>query len=319
MPCYQPIPAMQKGPGQSLQLWPPRGQNGIRAETLRIPCGYCIGCKTLRATQWAQRCEHEASQYRYNIFITLTYDDNHLPYAGYLDALALSKFIKNVRQRIARTPDAVRRDARFPTRYFGCGEYGETNGRPHYHTILFNCDFPNARKVGKNLYESDTLSGLWPYGQARYGPATPAAASYIAQYTLKKQVQPKGWVPADGYNGEGYWRSDGTGEETWIPKPAPFLRMSLRPGIGSGWLANFKDDLRGGYLMSGGHRHAIPRTYLAKLKLSDPNLAEDIDLRKYRRQLRETDINTANQHPDRLVAGEKIHEARKKLSEERKL
>ena len=53
-------------------------------------------------------------------------------------------------------------------RFFHCGEYGDLNGRPHYHAALLNFDFPDKKLYysnnGFNYYLSESLSDLWPYG-----------------------------------------------------------------------------------------------------------------------------------------------------------
>lgn len=297
MACYRPIPALQRGPGQKPTLWPLRGEHGEEAN-LSLPCGRCIGCRAARATQWAQRCHHEASQWAQNTFLTLTYADEHLPADGHLDAVALQRFFKRLRKRVTSGDRRIQSDPRGTVRYFACGEYGERNNRPHYHAFIFNCGFgsDSSRGVGKDLYEAEVLDELWKFGRHTFGPATAAAANYIAQYTLKKQG-------AGDHDADGVWR------------PAPFLRMSLKPAIGSEWLEKYKDDLQHGYLVANGHRHAIPRTYREKLKLRHPGLAEDIDIRtqKHRHSFSTGEHNNS----DRRTAAELIHQARKRLSEKR--
>ena len=44
-----------------------------------VPCGHCVGCRLDYSRVWAERCVHEASKYEHNYFLTLTYDDDHLP------------------------------------------------------------------------------------------------------------------------------------------------------------------------------------------------------------------------------------------------
>ena len=57
-----------------------------------VACGKCAGCKADRARVWAIRCYHEASQYDVSSFLTLTYDDAHLPADGLLDKSHLQLF-----------------------------------------------------------------------------------------------------------------------------------------------------------------------------------------------------------------------------------
>ena len=50
-------------------------------DTLIIPCGKCDECKLDYAREWSVRCQCEASLWNDNYFVTLTYDDEHLPEA----------------------------------------------------------------------------------------------------------------------------------------------------------------------------------------------------------------------------------------------
>ena len=52
-----------------------------RKDVMLIPCGQCIGCRIRQREDWTTRIELEARDYpREQVwFITLTYDDNHVP------------------------------------------------------------------------------------------------------------------------------------------------------------------------------------------------------------------------------------------------
>ena len=45
-----------------------------------LPCGKCEYCRKQMAEQWATRIELEAKEWDDVIFLTLTYDDEHIPY-----------------------------------------------------------------------------------------------------------------------------------------------------------------------------------------------------------------------------------------------
>lgn len=309
MACYHPIRAYKEG--ARVTLWPP-----LNTENLALPCGNCIGCKSARATEWARRCAHEAKNSPHNIFLTLTYEDDRLPENGHLRAYDLTNFIKRLRKRISdnRSP-AILRDPRIPTRYFACGEYGDITQRPHYHAIVFNAGFNDGRAVGNKQFISETLSRIWGKGRATFGDMTPAAANYVAQYSLKKQAQHlrKEWRRAwacDIHTQEHFTRD---GE---ILTPPPFLRMSLKPAIGTEWLRKFRTDLTMGYLIADGKKIPIPRRYMEKLKEIDPTLAEEIQGRQAKHRLNNpTDAN----EPERLRDAEIIHKRLKQLTERRKL
>ena len=50
-------------------------------KVMLIPCGQCIGCRIRQREDWTTRIELEARDYPKEQvwFITLTYDDNHVP------------------------------------------------------------------------------------------------------------------------------------------------------------------------------------------------------------------------------------------------
>lgn len=129
----------------------------------RIPCGKCIGCRLDYSKNWATRCVLEASQWEHNWFITLTYDEDHLPkwengeycdkngltwidetneWQGYLKPEDMTLFLKRLRKYYkdhfdipATIPDQLKDlpKEELPLeyqgiRFFYCGEYG---GAPH--------------------------------------------------------------------------------------------------------------------------------------------------------------------------------------------
>lgn len=305
MACYRPIPAAQATKGGQIKLHAPMGE-----AHLALPCGKCIGCRTQKATEWAHRCEHEAKMWSHNIFITLTYDDEHLPDEGWLHEEHLRNFFKRLRKngknhpKIHRDNHSTNNTSKSNFRYFACGEYGTKRGRPHYHAIIFGANFTDRTKIGETptgtLYTSETLKELWPYGNNIIGDATPAAANYIAQYALKKQ-------------------GDGTTDKDGVWRPAPFLRMSQKPPIGQEWLAKYYQDLTHGYLVQNGKPRSIPRAYTKKLQdwqdrqhgpAKNDNFV--LDTLRYHQSTR----RRANRN---LEAAEIIHETRKRQTEERKL
>lgn len=114
---------------------------------LKIACGRCIGCRLEYSRNWAIRCMHESSLYDDNCFITLTYDDDHLPENGDLLYSDFQNFMKRLRKRYS--PRIIR--------FYMCAEYGSPPpddlwnnlGRPHYHALLFNLDFPDKQILDK--------------------------------------------------------------------------------------------------------------------------------------------------------------------------
>lgn len=222
MPCYHEIAAFQLKAGTPLFFGkiPPRG-----ARRIHLPCGQCVGCRLEGARQWAVRCMHEAQMYEQNCFLTLTYDDDHLPQDGNLNHRDFQLFMKKFRRRGHNV------------RFFMGGEYGETNSRPHYHAIMFGW-YPPDRKfwkksgAGFKVYTSEYTDKIWGKGVVYIGDVSFESASYIARYTLKK-------VASDGKQRE---ILDVTTGEI-IKRNHEYGKMSLRPGIGAEWVKKFATDI----------------------------------------------------------------------------
>lgn len=326
MACYHPIPAYQSGPGAPVRLWPPLGTH-----TTKLPCGSCIGCKTDHAADWSRRAQHEASSWDHNCFVTLTYDNESLPYRGYLEPKDLQRFLKRLRRALDRRPPALLTTPiphyhlrRLPKgvqgprqqvvrtgfiRYLASGEYGDRTSRPHYHILLFNCEFADKVRVGKDLYESPTLAKLWKHGVHRIGTLTGASANYVAQYTLKGHEDMFRSFPeaaSTGAFGSGpvkFYDQDG------VIIPRPFLRASTKPPLGNEWIKKYKTDLQHGYLISQNRKNRIPRGIKKQLQKIDPQILEAATL-------------AAQEHKrgsHNLDAAERIHHRKNELKSQRPL
>lgn len=160
----------------------------------------------------------EAAQQKDNAFVTLTYDDEHLPKDGSLSRKELQDFLKRFRKSIE--PMRVR--------YYGVGEYGDNSKRPHYHLALFG--YPTCahlRTRGHVMPNCCTFCNhvhrVWGKGNVYLGSVEPSSASYIAGYVTKK------------------WTKDG--DPRLEGKRPEFGCMSLRPGIGAGMMHDLASTL----------------------------------------------------------------------------
>lgn len=135
--------------------------------------------------------EHPAS-----CFITLTYNEECLPLGEIVRKRDVQLFIKNVRAAVA--PREVR--------YYVCSEYGEENGRPHYHGILF----------GVSPMELGLIQRCWNKGHCMVGTAEHKSMRYVSGYIVKQGTQ------------EGHLLR-GT-------RLTEFALMSRKPGLGAGYI-----------------------------------------------------------------------------------
>lgn len=227
MPCYSPLQAWRgkKLPSGKREIVWKRAQraDSLVDSELKLPCGQCIGCRLERSRQWAIRCVHESQLHERNCFVTLTYDQTHLPPGGSVSVREFQLFMKR-----------LRKVAGPGVRYFHCGEYGEELARPHYHACLFNFDFDDKTlwsvRNGVRLYRSKLLESLWPFGFSTVGDVTFESAAYVARYVMKKVTGEPKEAHYKGLNPEYVSMSRGS-------------KKIGTGGIGKGWYDKFKLDV----------------------------------------------------------------------------
>lgn len=218
MSCFQPRfmdKCVSLNTGQIVMKLYPNVDDRLKVlETLQVPCGQCIGCRLDYARHWAERCWCESQLWPQNWFLTLTYDDDHLPTDGSLQPKEMQDYMKRLRQSFARQGYGN-------IRFFLCGEYGGQTFRPHYHILAFNLPLLDLKwyknsPLGDAYYNSPSLSKLWENGFTVVGDLTPQSAAYVARYVQKKAGKQIDYEKLGVY--------------------PEFIRMSRRPGIGFGYL-----------------------------------------------------------------------------------
>lgn len=258
MPCYHPLQAWRarvpnSATGKTPIVFAP--ENGDTDQPIMVGCGQCIGCRLKRSRDWALRCLHENSLHDQSTFITLTYDDDHLPSDKSLNKRDWQLFMKRLRKSL---PNKT-------IRFYMAGEYGtnqditslDTIGRPHYHAILFGHDFMDKEVHSENhngdlIYTSKNLENIWPWGFNTIGDVTFESAAYVARYCTKKITGPEA---DDHYNHLDTF----TGE--YVKRMPEFNLCSLRPGIAASWYRKYHSDLDKGFVTHKGIKHPIPPYY----------------------------------------------------------
>lgn len=156
------------------------------------PCGRCLTCRVQRREDWTLRMLHELPYWNKAMFVTLTYDNEHLPKDGSLSPEDLSNFFKLLRIRLNRDP-AYGKDYRI--KYFACGEYGPKTHRPHYHAIIFGLSYSD--KHDKQMIidcwqkcKPHMWLPRWQHGRLRQAiaPVVKQSIRYVAGYVFKKAV-----------------------------------------------------------------------------------------------------------------------------------
>lgn len=133
---------------------------------LRFGCGQCLPCRISRRRIWVTRLMLEYIVSQIGCFVTLTYDDEHLPVGANLNGKDLQAFNKKLRKRVGKF------------RFFACGEYGENLGRPHYHILIF------GKFIGSKI-----IKDVWGKGRVHVGELNKYTIQYTAGYVLKKMTQ----------------------------------------------------------------------------------------------------------------------------------
>lgn len=170
---------------------------------LKLPCGQCAGCRMQRSREWANRCMMELQYHKSSYFVTLTYDNDHVPRSFVTDPdtgealqehFTLCKrdfqlFMKRLRKRFSDQT----------IRFYMAGEYGSETFRPHYHAILFGLSLDDLvlykkSPLGFSYYNSQSLSSCWcdhsgnPIGHVVVADVTWESCAYTARYIMKKQT-----------------------------------------------------------------------------------------------------------------------------------
>lgn len=281
MPCYKPLDAY---------IATGKTENGKKVitfkrpktfmEQIQLPCGQCIGCRQRRVVTWAARCMHEMQMHEQNSFITLTYDDEHLPEDRSLDKSHIQNFFKRLRKELY--PKKIR--------YFMCGEYGGNTWRPHFHAIIFGYDFPDKYRIQSTETEhpyfiSEQLGKLWPDGFHIIAEANYETAAYVAGYCVKKV---NGEKAAAHYSRILTDWNEVTGEITYMREVEllpEFAQMSTGrkkgQGIGGDWYKKYKNDCYpSDYLIHEGKKLPIPKYYDRMLETEEESRLRRIKFKR---------------------------------------
>lgn len=134
----------------------------------KFSCGKCPQCHTRYIQHWVFRLQHEQRKHQSSVFLTLTYDYNHIPINKgrfTLDKTHFQGFMKRLRKRFPHTN----------LKYVVCGEYGGEKDRPHYHALIF----------GVSINDYNKINECWKAGLIHVGNVEPASIAYVFKYSIK--------------------------------------------------------------------------------------------------------------------------------------
>lgn len=165
-----------------------------------VPCRKCARCLQIRQMQWRTRILSEARLVPFNYFLTLTFSPAHL--AGVLAEAQkrkdksvegagyrhVSLYLKRLRKGRKMTSRGVTKDSLGRTRqafdplkfrFFAAAEYGDLNGRLHFHLML-HCD----RWIPPEVFQDEWRSRA----TAELVKSTQGCATYVSKYLTKDQT-----------------------------------------------------------------------------------------------------------------------------------
>lgn len=231
-------------------------------------CGKCHACRINDTSKWTVRCLFELNNWINQgcSFITLTYDDNHLPPDLGLHKEHLQDFWKRLRINLQRAYNPE-----FRILYRACGEYGEkekkyitfTNGkpngqllgRPHYHAIVYGLDDLND-KHRQILCDSWGLCDPYMFDMSRKDngmlPVCREDIAYVCGYTNKKL-------------------SGSLAKSVYGNRQPPFSATSQGLGLDFA-IKNKAMMIRRGFVTLNGQKIGIPRYFRDKLGICQKEL-----------------------------------------------
>ncbi|WNK14094.1 MAG: replication initiator protein [Microvirus sp.] len=224
----------------------PRPNGNGATDRVVIPCGKCMACLQKKRNEWAFRLKQELKLSCNAYFVTLTYEDDKLPFLNYrtgkffpkgyipaepfsisLDKSEIQRFLKRLRH------DLTVRDSIYPFKYFIVGEYGSITNRPHYHALLFNV------RTNEPITIENLLLKHWKNGHIHIGTVSDRSISYTAKYVINKA-------------------------EKLENQNSGFAIMSKRPAIGANYINTHSDYHKKNQAFYGtdqGKKVGLPRYY----------------------------------------------------------
>jgi len=272
MACEHQLQAWRPALGGPVKFSQPT--NGRAYTPIELPCGQCILCRLEHARQWAVRITHEAQLHETSSFITLTYDDKHLPEDHSLNYKKdMQPFWKRLRKAVGKLS------------YYAVGEYGDNTQRPHYHACVFGHAFTEGRLVIREtptrLWTNQLLAETWGKGHVSVGALTFQTAQYTAAYCTKKLNNARRYVRIDPV----------TGELIEIEQPRAY--MSLNPAIGLRWIEQYsKNTYDLDHVVVNGTPQKPPRFYDTWLGKKEEQKLEKIKTKRRLNVKRKTKAQT---------------------------
>lgn len=248
-------------------------------------------CRIRRTSEWAYRILLESYYWEHTSFYTFTYDNEHVPIQhegrifrdsenrpSYwqkqgapmtLHPKDMTDFWKKLRKKLKEKKRQIK--------YYYCGEYGERDGRPHYHAIIFGV---------RPKYEEQAMADTWGMGAVEGRTFNRERGQYTAGYIQKKLYGDKAAIIQSICDEKG--SRTGAIEAKGIQ--APFSRMSK--GIGLNFALEQKERIEKELNITvNGKNIGLPRYFIKKL-----DLKEKVRVKSLKRQEKEVGKEEVMRH-----------------------
>lgn len=208
-----------------------------------VPCGKCPACLANRQRDWTFRLEAEKDNSSFFFWLTLQYDESHVPWVDGKRAVKKEDcryFFERIRKRFP--------DTKF--KHFLVSEYGpHGTHRPHYHTLLFvRSSLGFNEQLSLKTEIADYIKLAWPFGHVQDVPFHNRVFGYVTKYCCKPEL-------------------------IGLDVPVPVFTL-ISQGIGKSFLDRVdssqmvaKEDYRVSF---SGTRYSLPRYYRQKLQPARP-------------------------------------------------
>ena len=216
----------------------------VNGSYVKVGCGRCLSCQKSRINSLSIISHYEVQKcYKQGLgcsFVTLTYNDDKLPYVnGYktLKKADLQKFMKRCRINLQRSQLPLN------FRYLACGEYGKSGTyRPHYHIVFFGLSDTVAKSITAKCWKD--------YGLIDVGALEPGGCTYVSKYINKS------YPPVDVAN---FYEANGLQK--------PFLVHSQN--LGFDWIYNHANEIANNdYMMFYNGKWILAPKYIREKVLS---------------------------------------------------
>lgn len=151
------------------------------------PCGKCPACLANRQRAFMFRLDEEKDQSKFYFWLTLTYDDDHVP--RFDDGeMCFSKshcrnFFEKLRKRYEKKGNKFK--------HFLVSEYGpESTHRPHYHCLLmvYNEFKPEVNYLVRKEMRDFIINKAWDYGHVTEKAYHGRVLRYLTKYCNKPEL-----------------------------------------------------------------------------------------------------------------------------------